>query len=183
VGVQIRDRQRRKLEANDAKSEVADILFLSTQNTTTRGNEMSNVLSFCGNLGNDAEIRYTPNGAAILSFSVAMSSGYGDNKKTEWVRVAMFGKIAESNLKNYLLKGTAVFVSGECSLNVYQSNDGTTKAGINMTANVCNLVGKKSDNIVQSQPTPQSQHHQQKSNGYAPKDNFDDVPFDDSIPF
>ena len=146
----------------------------------------NNVLSFAGNLGGDAEVRFLPTGTAVLSFSVAMGSGFGDKAKTDWVRVSMFGKVAEGNLKNYLLKGTAVFVSGESSLNVYQANDGTTKAGINMIANVCNLVGKKSDNAGQSQPAQQSQHYDQKSNGYAPSanmppvDNFDD---DYSIPF
>ena len=141
----------------------------------------NNVLSFAGNLGGDAEVRFLPTGTAVLSFSVAMGSGFGDKARTDWVRVSMFGKIAEGKLKDYLLKGTAVFVSGECSLNVYQANDGATKAGINMIANICNLVGKKSDNA------PQSQHHEQKSNGYAPSANAppagNNDDFDDSVPF
>lgn len=148
----------------------------------------NNVLSFAGNLGQDAEVRYLPSGMAVLSFSVAMGSGFGDKAKTDWVRVSMFGKIAESKLKDYLLKGTAVFVSGECSLNIYQANDGTTKAGINMVGNVCNLVGKKGDSQQAGQTPPQSQHHADKANAYnpadrqRPADNFD-TPYDDDIPF
>jgi len=136
---------------------------------------MSNVLSFVGNLGADAEVRYLPSGMAVLSFSVAMGSGYGEKAKTDWVRVSMFGKQAEGKLKDYLLKGTAVFVSGESSLNVYQANDGTTKAGINLIANFCNLVGKKGD-TAPSQPQKQTPPRQN-----AP--NFVDDPYDDAITF
>ena len=145
----------------------------------------NNVLSFAGNLGADAEVRHLASGMAVLSFSVAMGSGFGDKSRTDWVRVSMFGKVAEGNLKNYLLKGTAVFVSGECSLNTYQANDGTTKASINMVANVCNLVGKKSDNGGQSQPAaataprPPSPHDTAKGNAYQ----SEDAPYDDDIPF
>lgn len=143
---------------------------------------MSNVLTFTGNLGADAEVRYTASGLAVLSFSVAMDSGYGSNKKTDWVRVSMFGKVAESTLKNYLLKGTAVFVSGESSLNIYQANDGTTKALINLVANIAKPVGgKRTDtpNPAQQAPRPAATNQPPAA---TPHDNFD-APFDDDIPF
>ena len=79
-----------------------------------------NVLCIVGNLGQDAELKYLPSGAAILNFSVACSSGYGDKKKTTWVRCALFGKQGEA-LERYLKKGSKVFVSGEFSLNEYKA--------------------------------------------------------------
>ena len=104
---------------------------------------MSNILSFTGNLARDAEVRYAPSGMAILSFSVANSIGYGDKKQTLWVRVTLFGKRAEGPLKDYLKKGTTVFVSGELSLNEYKANDGTMKTSLELVANVIDLVGKR----------------------------------------
>lgn len=139
---------------------------------------MSNTLSFAGNLGQDAEVRYTPNGNPVLQFSVAMSSGYGDRKKTDWVRVSQWGKAAESSLVNYLKKGTSVFVSGECSIHTYVGNDGTVKAQINMTAHAVDLVGKKQESSTTPASKPTTTTHKPPDTS-APSD----MPFDDDIPF
>ena len=150
---------------------------------------MSNVFSFTGAVGRDAEVKYLPSGAAILNVNVANNVGYGDKQQTMWIRVALFGKRAEGSLKDYLVKGQQVFCSGELRTNEYQANDGTTKTSLEMVANIIDLVGKKGDNSGQSQPAPQSAHHAQKSDGYAPSanapqaaDNFGDDYIDD-IPF
>jgi single-strand DNA-binding protein len=124
-----------------------------------------------GTLGRDAELRYTQSGSAMLSFSIANSTGYGDNKKDTWYRVSIFGKQAESKLKDYLLKGQQVFVSGELSPNEYQAKDGTTKVSFEIRSSFVELVGSRKE-------TAQSKHQEQKRNGYAPADDFDD-----SIPF
>lgn len=142
---------------------------------------MSNTLTFSGNIAADAERRYLPDGKAVLSFAVAMKSGYGNNEQNEWVRVSVFGKQAESSLIDYLKKGVKVTVSGECSVNRYKANDGTEKSQLQIKQlHWVDLVGgKKGDNTGQAQPAQQSQHHEQKSNGYAPSanaphDNFND---------
>jgi len=96
---------------------------------------MSNVLSFTGTVGRDAEVRYTANGMAVLSVTVANNIGYGDKQQTLWLRVTVFGKRAEGALQNYLKKGQQVFVSGELSQNEYKANDGTTKTSLEVNAN------------------------------------------------
>lgn len=132
-----------------------------------------NVLCIVGNLGQDAELKYLPSGAAILNFSVACSSGYGDKKKTTWVRCALFGKQGEA-LERYLKKGSKVFVSGEFSLNEYKANDGTQKTSVELNVRDISLEGGKQETSV----PPQSQHHEQKSNGYAPAhETYDDDVF------
>jgi single-strand DNA-binding protein len=80
---------------------------------------MSNVFSFTGTVGRDAEVRYTPSGLAVLSVTVANNIGFGDKQQTLWIRVALFGKRAEGGLQNYLKKGQQVFVSGELTQNEY----------------------------------------------------------------
>ncbi len=141
---------------------------------------MSNVFSFTGTVGRDAEVRYTPSGMAVLSVTVANNIGFGDKQQTLWVRVALFGKRAEGGLQNYLKKGQQVFVSGELSQNEYKANDGTMKTSLELVANVIDLIGKKNE-TSQGQPTSQSTGAQ-SALPQDSRDNFDDA-FDDDIPF
>jgi single-strand DNA-binding protein len=148
---------------------------------------MSNVFSFTGTIGRDAEVKYLPSGQALLTVAVANNVGYGDKQKTIWVRVNLWGKRAEGSLKDYLVKGQQVFCSGEMSINEYKGNDGTQKYSVELNANIVDLVGGKRDASEQGgspprQQPPQPQHNAAKSDGYAPKP-ADDVPYDDDIPF
>lgn len=132
---------------------------------------MSNVFSFTGACGRDAEVRYLPNGSAVLNVTVANNVGYGDKQQTLWMRVAVFGKRAEGNLKDYLKKGQQVFVSGELSLNEYKANDGTMKTSLELTANIIELVGKKGDS-ANNAPPPQGTE-QARSNTATSYENYD----------
>lgn len=110
---------------------------------------MSNVFSFTGALGADAERRMTPSNQSVLNLSVAVNSGYGDNKKTLWVRCALWGKRAEGELLNYLKKGKKVFVSGELSEESY-TYDGEKKTKLCVNVNLLELIdpvknGERSD--------------------------------------
>ena len=132
---------------------------------------MSNVFSFTGTVGRDAEVRYLQSGAAILTVTVANNVGFGDKQKTNWVRVNVWGKRAEGQLKDYLLKGQQVFVSGELSTSEYEAKDGSgTKFSLELNANIIDLVGKKSEGGQQQAPQPKLQ-------------TTNDTPYDDDIPF
>ena len=127
---------------------------------------MSNVFSFTGTIGRDAEVKHTQSGLTILNVTVANHIGFGDKQQTLWVCVALFGKRAEGSLKDYLKKGQQVFVSGELSQNEYKANDGTTKTSLELNANIIDLVGKRNEQAT-AVPAPT------KSN-----DNYDDdVPY------
>lgn len=143
---------------------------------------MSNVFSFTGTVGRDAEVRHTPGGLAVLNVTVANNIGFGDKQQTLWVRVALFGKRAEGTLKDYLVKGQQVFVSGELTQNEYKANDGTTKTSLELNANIIDLVGGKRE---QGAASPAQSGQQGNSGGGrqpAPQaDNFDD--YNDNIPF
>ena len=64
-----------------------------------------------GNLGRDSELKFTPSGTAILTFSVPDKIYANGESKTQWVRVTSFGKQAE-RLAEYLKKGSGVSVKG-----------------------------------------------------------------------
>jgi single-strand DNA-binding protein len=104
-----------------------------------------NSLNFTGNCGKDAELRYTQNGEAILGFSVALSSGYGDKKITTWINCSLFGKRAEA-MEPFIKKGTLVGISGEFAARPYTSKDGETKLSLEMRVSNLTLLGAKKDN-------------------------------------
>ncbi len=145
---------------------------------------MSNVFSFTGTVGRDAEVRYLPSGQAVLNVTVANNIGFGDKQQTLWIRCAVWGKRAEGQLQNYLKKGQQVFVSGELSQNEYRAQDGSTKTSLELNANIIDLVGKRNESSQPPQQNYQSSGAQgQSSAQQAPShDNFD-APYDDDIPF
>lgn len=168
---------------------------------------MSNVFSFTGACGSDAEVRYIPSGQAVLSVNVANNVGFGDKQKTMWIRVTLWGRRAEGNLKDYLKKGQQVFVSGELTMNEYTANDGTKRTSLELNANIIDLVGKREsapshyDAPAPAQnyappayqqppaapaqnyaPPPQPNYAPPQAPRPAPAPNFD-APYDDDIPF
>lgn len=88
-----------------------------------------NKVILVGNLGNDPEIRHTPNGGTIANLTVATSEQWKDKnsgeprEKTEWHRVVIFGKLAEI-AGQYLRKGSQVYLEGKLSHRKYQGKDG-----------------------------------------------------------
>ena len=88
-------------------------------------------LVLVGNLGRDPEMRYTPNGTAVTSLSVATSRKYttadGQQKEeTVWFRVSVWGKQAEP-CNQYLSKGRKVLVEGWCRMKTGGRASGRTK--------------------------------------------------------
>src|SRR5688572_5118875 len=82
-----------------------------------RVNKMYQSITIVGNLGKDPELRYTPSGQSVCSFSVATSRQYtaksGEKvKETVWFRVSAWGKLAEV-CNQYLTKGSKVLVVGQ----------------------------------------------------------------------
>lgn len=65
-----------------------------------------------GNVGKAPEMRYTPSGSAVTSFSVAVNSQYNDTKVTTWFRISVWGKLAEV-CNQYVTKGMKVLCEGE----------------------------------------------------------------------
>ena len=142
---------------------------------------MSNIFSFNGTVGRDAEVKYTGAGMAVLSVTVANNIGYGDKQKTLWIRCALFGKRAEGQLVTYLKKGQSVFVSGELSQSEYKANDGSTKTSLELACTILELVGgKRGSDFSHENPSAPAQTREQAppaQTNYG--DNFDDsdIPF------
>jgi len=111
------------------------------------------VVILTGNLGKDAEMRFTPTGTPILNFSLPIDIGFGEKKETMWVRCAMFGERAQK-LAEHLTKGKGVQVVGEFRMpTIYEGKNGNT---VNMDFNVNQLffVGGAKDANGNGNGTP-----------------------------
>lgn len=108
-----------------------------------------NTWSFIGRVGRDGEFRVTSTGKEVLSFSVAVDSGFGQNKKTTWTRVFVWGKRGEA-LAKYIIKGNQIGVVGEVSLNEYTAKDGTTKYTLDVNASDVTLIKSGSPQAEQA---------------------------------
>jgi single-strand DNA-binding protein len=133
-----------------------------------------NIFTFTGNLGGDAETRYTAGGTAVCSFSVAVKAGFGDKAHTSWVRCNLWGKRAEGGLVPYLVKGQQVCVSGELDVREWEK-DGAKNKSVEVRVNEVDLIGEKKS-------PPQSAAPQR--DGIVPNREAPAMEtFDDDIPF
>ena len=106
-----------------------------------------NKVIIVGNLGRDPETRYMPDGGAITNISVATTDKWKDKngemqEKTEWHRVAFFGKLAEI-AGEYLKKGSQVYVEGRLQTRKWQDKDGQDKYTTEIVANQMQMLGSR----------------------------------------
>lgn len=103
-------------------------------------------ITLIGNLGNDAELRFTPSGVPVSSFNLAVNRSWtgqdGQRQdKTTWFRVSVWNKTAEA-LTEYLTKGKQVLVVGEVEeVRVYTDRDGKPRASLEVKAQSIRLIG------------------------------------------
>lgn len=88
-----------------------------------------------GNLGRDAEIKESKNGKSYLTFSVGVTTGWGDSKATTWVNVKKYGDSAK--LAQALQKGCKVAITGNLDISVWKE-----KPQVWLTANEISILSK-----------------------------------------
>ena len=104
-----------------------------------------NKVILVGNLGRDAEVRYTPGGAAVARFSIATTEVWNDKsgqrqERTEWHNIDLWGKQAES-LSEYLVKGKQVYVEGRLQTDEYTDKEGQKKKSTKVRCERVVLLG------------------------------------------
>jgi len=104
-----------------------------------------NKVILVGNLGRDAELRYTPGGAPVAKFSIATTEVWNDKagqrqERTEWHNVDLWGKPAES-LKEYLVKGKQVYVEGRIQTDEYTDKEGVKRKSTKVRCDKVVLLG------------------------------------------
>src|SRR5947209_20227959 len=104
-----------------------------------------NKVILVGNLGRDAELRYTPGGAAVATLNLATTEVWNDKggqrqEKTEWHRIVLWGKQAES-LQEYLTKGEQIYVEGRLQTRQWDDKDGNKRYTADIKADRITLLG------------------------------------------
>ena len=130
-----------------------------------------------GNLGKDPELRYTPSGQAVASFSIATTRKWRDNEgqsqeQTEWHNIIVWGKQAE-NANEYLQKGRSVYIEGRIQNRSYEDKDGNKRYISEVVAQTVQYLGSKGD---QSNTNKQSQQQPSDTPPEVSSDD-DDLPF------
>jgi len=106
-----------------------------------------NKVILIGNLGSDPEMRYTPNGAAVCEFRMAVSRRYttaaGEQREeTEWFRVTSWNRLAEL-VNQYLAKGRKAYVEGRISSSAYTDREGQPRASLEVTAETVTFLDSR----------------------------------------
>jgi len=145
-----------------------------------------NKVILVGNLGRDPETRYTTGGEAVTNVSIATTDTWKDKagekqERTEWHRVAFFGKLAEI-AGEYLKKGSQVYVEGRLQTRKWQDKEGQEKYTTEIIADRMQMLGSRSGAGGGEAPERERSSAGGKPAGAAPaKKNVDDL--DDDIPF
>ncbi|MGB1271520.1 MAG: single-stranded DNA-binding protein [Endozoicomonas sp.] len=142
-----------------------------------------NKVILIGNLGNDPDVRFTPNGGAVANLSVATSESWKDRntgqqqEKTEWHRVVIFGKLAEI-AQQYLRKGSKVYLEGKLQTRKWQGQDGqdrySTEVVVDGFSGQLQMLDSRQDGGMGASmgggyQQPQQQSVQQQTYGAAPQ--------------
>lgn len=151
-----------------------------------------NKVILVGNVGNDPEVRYMPNGNAVANISVATSDSWKDRntgdqqERTEWHRVVFFNRLAEI-VEQYVKKGTKLYLEGRLQTRSWEQ-DGAKRYSTEIVANEMQMLDSRGAGGVNQEfgdqappPAAPSQDSEKGSTQQPSSSNFDN--FDDDIPF
>jgi single-strand DNA-binding protein len=108
-----------------------------------------NKVLIIGRLGRDPEMRYTPSGRPVTTFSIATSRTWNTSEgerrtETEWFNVVAWGNLAEI-CKQFLVKGQQVYVEGRLQTRNWEDSEGTKHSAIEIVANEMIMLGDRRD--------------------------------------
>jgi len=108
-----------------------------------------NKIILVGNLGKDPELRYTPQGDAVCTFSIATNEKKKDKSGeyqsvVTWFKITLWRKTAEAAAK-YLVKGKEVFIEGRLGIETWTDRDGVERQTLAVTATDMQFIGSRSD--------------------------------------
>jgi single-strand DNA-binding protein len=134
-----------------------------------------NKVMVIGHLGKDPEMRYTPSGRPVTTFSVAVSRSWntadGERRtETEWFNIVAWGNLAEI-CKQYLYKGQQVYIEGRLQTRRWEDKEGQKHTSVEVVANEMMMLGDRRDN------SKKSQESEQDENGTEPMADEDEFPF------
>ena len=143
-----------------------------------------NKVILVGNLGNDPDVRYMPNGEAVANVSVATTESWKDKQtgekqeRTEWHRVVMFRRLGEI-AGEYLKKGSQVYIEGKLQTRKWQDKNGNDRYTTEIVASDMQMLGGRGGSAgFAGEQTPAPQQAAVAGGGGSSAPDFDDdIPF------
>ena len=142
-----------------------------------------NKVILIGNLGQDPEVRYMPNGNAVANVTVATSETWKDKssgenqERTEWHRVVFFRRLAEI-AGEYLKKGSKVYIEGKLQTRKWQDQNGNDRYTTEIVANEMQMLDSRGGGSADFASAPAQSSGGQQQAPAAPDNGFeDDIPF------
>jgi single-strand DNA-binding protein len=114
-----------------------------------------NKVMLIGNLGRDPEMRYTPSGRPVTTFTLATTRSWKSSEgeqhsETEWFSIVAWGNLAEI-CKQYLLKGQQIYIEGRLQTRRWDDNEGIKHVNVEIVANEMMMLGdRKEGNLAHS---------------------------------
>jgi len=114
-----------------------------------------NKVMVIGHLGRDPEMRYTPSGRPVTTFTIAVSRSWntadGERRtETEWFNIVAWGNLAEI-CKQYLYKGQQVYIDGRLQTRRWEDKEGQKHTSVEVVANEMMMLGDRRENSSQTQ--------------------------------
>lgn len=137
-----------------------------------------NSVNIIGRVGGEVELRYTPSGKSVAALTLAVDDGWGENKKTAWIGVTLWGATAEL-AKKTVQKGDRLGISGRLSQEEWEDKEGKKQRKTKVTCESMHLLtNKRTDNAA----APESQQTRRQPAGMPPAlatdtQDEDDCPF------
>jgi len=147
-----------------------------------------NKVIIIGNLGSAPEVRYMPSGGAVANLSVATSETWKDKssgerqERTEWHRVALFGRLGEI-AGEYLRKGSKVYIEGCLRTRKWQGQDGSDRYTTEIVAQEMQLLDSPSEGAAQGRQPGHAAMDRHGNPRTAPPPPPVDHDGDDDLPF
>lgn len=136
-----------------------------------------NQFNCVGRLGGDPETRYTAAGKAVTEFSVAFDQGFGQSKKTSWVRCAMFGERGEK-IGQMVRKGERIGITGSIYTEEFERRDGSKGFSLKCYVSDVTLLGDAQNAGGQgATPARAAGAPEPRSAAAPPASEQDDIPF------
>lgn len=133
-----------------------------------------NSVNEIGNLVQDPEIRYTPDGTPVANFTIAVNEKFGENEKVHFLPVVCWRKLAEA-VAEYQKKGQRVAVSGRLEQQRWEDKDGNKRSMIKIVAHTVDFLSpKKNGGGMPAEEEPSSLTNEVFPTNDAPED---DIPF------
>lgn len=140
-----------------------------------------NSVNLIGRVGGDVELRYTPSGKAVAQLTLAVDDGWGENKKTAWIGVTLWGATAEL-AKKAVRKGDRLGIAGRLSQEEWDDKEtGKKQRKTKVTCDSMHLLEPKRDDS--GQPRHQLPPGRREPAGMPPAPPIDESNQDDDIPF